>query len=196
MQTIVWDVDDVLNSLMHAWFTEAWMKEHPECRIEYSGLTENPPHFILGVALEQYLASLDAFRETESGMHLTPNAAVLDWFGQYGSSFRHIALTARPLRTAPEAACWVMRHFGLWIRCFGVVPTRVGEDVPVYDRGKGDYLRWLGKGDVLVDDGEENLNQATELGLRTVAWPQPWNRSTQDTTKALLELTAKAAGGD
>ena len=196
MQTIVWDVDDVLNNLMHAWFTKAWMKEHPECRIEYSGLTENPPHVILGVTLEQYLASMDAFRKTESGMHLTPNAAVLDWFGQYGSSFRHIALTARPLQTAPEVASWVMLHFAAWIRCFCIVPTRVGDDVPMYDRGKGDYLRWLGKGDVLVDDAEENLNQATELGLRTVAWPQPWNRSTQNTTKTLLELTMKAGHGD
>jgi hypothetical protein len=123
MRTIVWDVDDVLNGLMHAWFTRAWMKEHPECRIEYSGLTENPPHSILGVAPEQYLASIDAFRETESGMHLAPNAAVLD-------------------------------------------------------------------------DAEENLSQATELGLRTVTWPQPGNRSTQDTTNALLELTREARGGD
>jgi hypothetical protein len=195
MQTIVWDVDDVLNTLTHAWFTRAWMKEHPECRIEYSGLTENPPHFILGVTLEQYLASIDAFRKAEAGMHLTPNAAVLDWFRQYGSRFRHIALTARPLQTAPEVASWVMRHFAAWIRCFGIVPARVGDDCPVYDRGKGDYLRWLGKGDLLVDDSEENLDQATALGLRTVAWPQPWNRSTQDTAETLLELTRKARRG-
>jgi hypothetical protein len=196
MQTIVWDVDDVLNNLMYAWFTGAWMKEHPECGIEYSGLTENPPHFVLGVAREQYLASMDAFRKTEPGIHLAPNAEVLDWFRQYGSRFRHIALTARPLETAPEVASWVMRHFGSWIRCFGIVPTRLGDDVPIYDRGKGDYLRWLGKGDVLVDDGEENLDQATGLGLRAVTWPQPWNRSTQDTTSTLLELTMKAGSRD
>jgi hypothetical protein len=196
MQTIVWDVDDVLNSLMYAWFTEAWMKEHPECGIEYSGLTENPPHVVLGVARQQYLASMDAFRKTESGVHLMPNAELLDWFGEYGNRFRHIALTARPLETAPEVASWVMRHFGAWIRCFGIVPTRAGEDVPIYDRGKGDYLRWLGKGDVLVDDGEENLDQAAALGLRAVTWPQPWNRSTQDTTSTLLELTERAGSGD
>jgi hypothetical protein len=196
MQTIVWDVDDVLNNLMHAWFTGAWMKEHPEWEIGYSGLTENPPHFVLGVAREHYLASMDAFRKTEPGIHLTPNAEVLDWFRQCGSRFRHIALTARPLETAPEVASWVMRHFGSWIRCFGIVPTRVGDNVPMYDRGKGDYLRWLGKGDVLVDDGEENLDQATALGLRAVTWPQPWNRSTQDTTSTLLELTMKAGSRD
>jgi hypothetical protein len=196
MQTIVWDVDDVLNSLMYAWFAGAWMKEHPGCGIKYSGLTENPPHVVLGVAREQYLASLDAFRKSEPGIHLTPNAEVLDWFGRYGSRFRHIALTARPLETAPEVASWVMRHFGAWIRCFGIVPTRVGEGVPIYDRDKGDYLRWLGKGDVLVDDGEENLDQATALGLRAVTWPQPWNRATQDRTATLLELTERAGSGD
>ena len=191
MQTIVWDVDDALNSLMYAWFTGAWMKENPGCGIRYTGLTANPPDVVLGVARRQYLASMDAFRKTEFGIHLTPNAEVLDWFGGYGSSFRHIALTARPLETAPEVASWVMRHFGTWIRCFGIVPTRVGEDVPIYDRGKGDYLRWLGKGDVLVDDGEENLDQASALGLRAVMWPQPWNRSTQDTTSTLLELAER-----
>ena len=100
----------------------------------------------------------------------------------HGSKFRHIALTARPLETAPEIAAWVMRHFGAWIRCFGVVPTRTMEGVPVYDRGKGDYLRWLGKGDVLIDDTRENLIQAAEIGMKTFAWPQPWNDSKLTTT--------------
>jgi len=46
--------------------------------------------------------------------------------------------------------------------------------------------------DVLVDDGEENLSQAREAGLQTVAWPQPWHGSTQDATETLLEFTRKA----
>jgi hypothetical protein len=188
MRTIIWDVDDVLNSLMCEWLARAWRKEHPECGIEYAGLSGNPPHTALGVTHEEYLASLDAFRKTEAGIHLPPNAEVLDWFARYGSRFRHIALTARPLETAPEIAAWVIRHFGAWIRCFGVVPTRAGEGVPIYDCGKGDYLRWLGKGDVLVDDGEENLKQAAKLGLKTVTWPQPWNRSRQSTALTLVEL--------
>jgi len=144
--TIVWDVDDVLNDLMHQWFRLAWMLEHPECSIEYSGLNENPPFTVLGVTCAEYLASIDLFRATEAGIHLAPNPELLEWFSKYGDKFRHIALTARPLETAPDVAAWVMRHFGAWIRCFGVVPSRPTEGVPEYDKSKGEFLRWLGKG--------------------------------------------------
>jgi hypothetical protein len=89
-----------------------------------------------------------------------------------------------------------MRYFGAWIRCFGVVPTRPPEDVPIYDRGKGDYLRWLGKGDVLIDDTRENLVQATEIGMKVLAWPQPWNDSRLTTTEILQTLTNMAADLD
>ena len=116
---------------------------------------------------------------------------VLAWFLQgRAANFRHIALTARPLETAPDVAHWVMRHFAAWIRCFGVVPTRNVEEVPLYDRGKGDFLRWLGQGDVLVDDALENLRQAAELGLKTLAFPQPWNRSEHNVDELLREPTA------
>jgi hypothetical protein len=193
MQTIVWDVDDVLNSLMHEWFTQAWLKEHPRCAIEYEELTGNPPHLALGAAREEYLASLDAFRKTESGIHLPPNVELLGWFARNGCKFRHIALTSRPLESAPDTAWWVMHHFGAWIRCFCVVPSRADRGAPIYDLGKGDFLRWLGKGDVMVDDAEENLKQAAELGMKTIAWPQPWNGSRLDTASTLLELM-KGAG--
>jgi len=86
----------------------------------------------------------------------------------------------------------VMRHFGAWIRCFGVVPTRPGEGIPMYDRGKGDFLRWLGKGDVFVDDTEENLKQAGELGFKTLTWPQPWNSSKQSSARTLAQLSNMA----
>lgn len=179
MLTIVWDVDDVLNDLMRAWFEQGWKLEHPECGVGYAALRENPPHHVLGVTREEYLASIDVFRKTEAGTHLVPDAELLAWFGEHGGKFRHIALTARPLETAPEIASWVMRHFGSWIRCFGIVPTRAQSDVPVYDQGKGDYLRWLGKGDVLIDDTKDNLRQAEAIGLKAFAWPQPWNEAWQ-----------------
>jgi len=196
MVTIVWDVDDVLNDLMYQWFMRAWLPEHPDCRTEYTGLSANPPHALLRVARREYLASMDAFRKTDSGIHLTPNAEVLEWFAAHGSRSRHIALTARPLETAPEVAAWVMRHFGAWIRCFGVVPTRAGVGVPIYDRCKGDYLRWLGKGDMLVDDTQENLEEASKLGLKALKWPQPWNDSKQDTAETLVQLANMAGCGD
>lgn len=193
MQTIVWDVDDVLNDLMYQWFSRGWKQEHPTATVEYCELSENPPHVALGATREEYLTSMDAFRKTDAGIHLKPNAEVLEWFATHGSKFRHVALTSRPLETVPDIAGWVMRHFGAWIRCFGVVPARTTEGVPMYDRGKGDYLRWLGKGDVLIDDTQENLRQAAEIGVKTLAWPQPWNDSHLTTTEILQILTNMAA---
>jgi hypothetical protein len=188
MITVVWDVDDVLNDLMRAWFEQSWKPEDAGCGVEYGDLRENPPHRALGISLNQYLASLDAFRETPAGTALTPDPELLKWFGEHGSKFRHIALTARPLETGPDVAAWVMRHFGAWIRCFGIVPTRAPLAIPAYDSGKGDYLRWLGKGDVFIDDSPENLRQAEALGLKTFTWPQPWNDAPMPSTEILEQL--------
>jgi hypothetical protein len=66
----------------------------------------------------------------------------------------------------------------------------------MYDGGKGDFLRWLGKGDVLIDDTPENLRQADEIGMKTLAWPQPWNDSQLTTTQILQTLTHMAADLD
>ena len=82
-----------------------------------------------------------------------------------------------PKKTAPDVAHWVMHHFGAWIRCFGVVPTRIGDGVPTYDQTKGEYLGWLGRGDIMVDDSADNIHQAESLGLRTLQLAQPWNDS-------------------
>jgi hypothetical protein len=193
MRTIVWDVDDVLNDLMYQWFSQSWKRERPACQVEYSQLRENPPHVSLGATREEYLTSMDIFRKADAGIHIAPNEEVLEWFAAHGSKYRHIALTSRPLETAPETAAWVMRYFGVWIRTFGVVPARTKEGVPMYDHGKGDYLRWLGIGDVLIDDTQENLSQAVEIGMKTLAWPQPWNQSQLTTTEALQTLTDMVA---
>jgi hypothetical protein len=192
MLTVVWDVDDVLNDLMYQWFVYGWLAEHSDCRISYSELTCNPPHDVLGVNRREYLSSMDVFRRTERACNMAPNPEVLTWFREEGHQFRHLALTARPLETAPEVAHWVMRHFGSWIRCFGVVPTRTEEGVPVYDRSKGEYLAWLGRGDVLVDDSTDNIVEAESLGLRTLQTAQPWNHSKLTMTLLLQQLTQLA----
>lgn len=193
MLTVVWDVDDILNDLMYQWFLHGWLAEHRDCRVSFEELTCNPPDAVLGVHRSEYLASMDRFRKTERACNMTPNPEVLKWFRECGHRYRHIALTARPLETAPDVAHWVMRHFGTWIRCFGVVPTRTEEGVPVYDRTKGEYLAWLGRGDVLVDDSTDNILQAASLGLKTLQAAQPWNKSTL-TVPALLQELSQMAG--
>lgn len=189
MLTAIWDVDDILNDLMYQWFHHGWLPEHPECSLAYSGLTSNPPHALLGVEQRVYLESMDRFRRTKKCSQMTPNAEVLAWFRERGHLCRHVALTARPLESAPDAAWWVMHHFGAWIRCFGVVPTRAPEGTPVYDRSKAEFLAWLRTGDILIDDSIDNVREAEELGLRTLQPAQPWNRSNLPMSAVLRQLT-------
>ncbi len=196
MLTIVWDVDDVLNDLMFQWFTHSWLIAHPECKLGYDSIRENPPHSVLCVAREEYLDSLDEFRKTERALQMQPNASVLAWLQTNGERFRHVALTARPLESTPGVAHWVMDKFGTWIRCFGVVPTRTADGAPNYDRNKGEYLSWLGCGDILVDDSVENNLQAESLGMKTLLYPQPWNDSTLTVDTLLKQLSCWAENLD
>ena len=192
MTTIVWDVDDVLNDLMLAWFTEAWKPSRPACELSYSEITENPPDRVLGIHRSEYLSSLDTFRLSDRARNMPPNPVVVEWLQTSGSGYRHFALTARPLESTPQAAEWLFRHFGTFMRAFGVVPTRLSAGVPAYDRDKGEFLHWFGKADILVDDSEENLRAAEKLGIRGVLYPQPWNSSSQTAREALDSLAQLA----
>jgi len=189
MRTIVWDIDDVLNDLMRAWFTSVWKPGHPESQLRYQDIADNPPYRSLGIGEAEYLESLDAFRVSDAARRMAPNAAVLKWLRSYGDGYRHVALTARPLASVPAAAEWLFRHFGGHIRCFGVVPSRPGPETPLYDRDKSDFLRWFGKGDFLVDDCEANLARVRAMGIRTVLYPQPWNGATHTVGSTLATLT-------
>lgn len=190
MRTVIWDVDDVLNDITRRWLEDAWLPRHPRCRIDYGQLTENPPHRLLGVDLQQYLRSLDAYRLSPQAARLAPVPEVLAWFREHGDFCRHVALTARPLRTAPAAAAWVFRHFGRWIRTFHFVPSpRLGQDLPDWERDKEDALRWLGIGDVLIDDSLSNVAGARRAGLAAVTLPRPWNGRSSSLGRALGRLS-------
>lgn len=195
MLTIAWDVDDVLNDLMFDWFNRRWKAEHPDSSLSYSEISENPPDRVLGISRAEYLASLDQFRASDEARGMAPNPRVLEWLNRFGAAYRHVALTARPLDSSPQAAEWLFRHFGRFIRTFAVVPTRFPDGVPTYDRDKADYLSWLGKADVLVDDSEENVRGAESVGIRGVLYPQPWNRASQAPEEALRSLTQLAEVG-
>jgi hypothetical protein len=189
VQTIVWDIDDVLNGLMRAWFEQRWQAAHPGSGLSYEDLKENPPCEALGMDRAEYLASLDEFRLSAQGRDIAPNRDVLQWLELNGAAYRHVALTARPMETTPQAADWLFRHFGRYFRCFGVVPSRYESAAPVYDRHKGDFLEWLGQADFFVDDSQENVTLATALGVKSILYPQPWNRSPQTVSDVLRSLT-------
>jgi hypothetical protein len=190
MKTIAWDVDDVLNDLMRAWLTEKFLRDHPGSRATYEAITANPPHEVLGVPLADYLASLDAFRAARQ-TSLAPCPEILAWLSRRGDGFRHVAVTATPLRNAHRSTEWVIRHFGRWIRTVTVLPSRRdGEELPVYDATKADHLAWLGKVDVLVDDTPKNVEGLAGAGARPVLVPRPWNGRAGSIADALAELDA------
>ena len=176
MITIAWDIDDVLNDLMREWFEAGWKTEHPECKVVYEDLSENPPHRILAVSKEHYLESLDAFRTDSSCSQMTPLLPVKEWFVHHGHKFRHVALTAVPFFAAAESAKWVLTHFGEWIRTYHFVPSyRVSCTIPVYDQTKQEYLNWSQQVDYLVDDNEDNIKGAEFVGIKGILFPRPWN---------------------
>lgn len=190
MKTIIWDVDDVLNDLMREWF-EDWEASSGENRsLRFEQLTCNPPHGILGIGRSEYLASLDDFRLSGKAGKMQPLAEVLEWFCRYGDRAHHAALTATPLYAGHVSAEWVMRNFGRWVRSFNVIPSpRPGIEAARYHATKRDFLAWLGKGDVLIDDNEENVAGAASLGIRGLLFPRPWNRSKMSVKQVLDELT-------
>jgi phosphoglycolate phosphatase-like HAD superfamily hydrolase len=190
MLTIVWDVDDVLNDLMRSWFEGEWLPAHPECRLRYADITQNPPHRVLGISEPEYLASLDAFRLSDRARLMQPNRDVVAWLQRSGDRFRHLALTARPLHTVPPLAEWVFYHYGAYVRTFGVVPVRQEAHIPRYDQSKVEFLQWLSKADVLVDDNQENVRAASSIGVAGVLYPQPWNRSESTVAGTLSLLSA------
>ena len=189
MKTIAWDIDDVLNDLMRIWFEQKWLADHPDSKIRYEDITENPPHRLLNTTLENYLRSLDEFRLSSMYQKMLPVEEVMNWFTKNGNNFRHIALTAVPLNAASASAQWVFRHFGSWIRTFHFVPSkREGQKIPDYDNDKGNFLKWIQKVDVIVDDSPVNIQTAKNAGVKGVVIPRPWNHSKTTVMQTLTLL--------
>ncbi len=176
MITIAWDVDDVLNDLMRLWFVREWLPYNRDSSLTCEDIVENPPHQLLGLSEVEYLSSLDNFRLSKVAQQMQPVPEVFSWFKEYGGRFRHIALTARSLQTVPTASSWVFQYFGCWIRSFHFIPAkRKGQSIPEYDQTKGDFLRWFGKVDILIDDSDLNINLAKAEGIKGILMPRPWN---------------------
>jgi 5'(3')-deoxyribonucleotidase len=189
MKTIAWDVDDVLNDLMKEWLEKFWRVRHAENTLQYEDVKINPPHPLLGVKKEEYLASLDDFRISGHYKLLKPRKEVLDWFVEHGEKCRHVALTRVPVAAAHISAEWVMEKFGTWVRSFHFIPSyRTGEHPPVYDENKGAYLNYFGKADLLIDDTMENIDAARKAGVKTLVFPRPWNASKMTVGQLLNEV--------
>lgn len=184
--TIVWDIDDVLNDLMRQWFEQEWCACRPDCKVGYEDLRANPPHEYIGASKDEYLSSLDRFRLSAAAEMMMPDPALLSWFHRHGADYRHVALTARPTHTAAAAFAWTIRHFGQWIQTLSFVPSaRPGVVHSGPDHSKEDFLSWLGKVDVFIDDSPANVEAARKHGVRSLLLKQPWNQSDLDVVDIL-----------
>lgn len=194
MATIVWDRDDVLNDLLRCWLEDWWKPGHPDCTTAYEDLTENPPHRVIGIRLEEYLESLDAFRLSTLADAMDPLPDVLLWFERHGGDHRHLVLSSTPVATAATAAAWTFRHFGRWVDSFHLVPSpRASDRAPSRYGDKGEYLHWLAKGDAFVDDSPAHVESARRAGLDGVLFPRPWNGAPGTIAETLARMTERLA---
>ena len=195
MQVIVWDVDDVLNNLMGAWLDDFTASNSKTAPFRYEDLSRNPPNDLLGMSREEYLVSLDAFRLSGKAAKLEPVPEVFDWFSRYGDGCCSVALTAVPLCASHVSAEWVLRNFGRWVRSYNVVASpRPGDPLARPHATKSEFLRWWGKGDILIDDSLENVAGARSLGMHALLFPRPWNTSSLTIAETLEELAKFLAG--
>ena len=174
---ILWDLDDTLNPLMRSWL--AWFgRQNPAAALpEYGALTENPPHALCGISREVYLASLDRFRLSPEAARMPVDPVVLEWFGDRGRDFEHHVLTARPAGTVAEAADWVFRNLGAWVRHFHFVPAvRAGEDLPDAGSAKSSVMGGIGRCAFFLDDTPGNFEGMEAWVDHCILVPQPWNR--------------------
>jgi len=190
---IAWDVDDVLNDLMRSWLGYYQLR-NANSKVKYEDITENPPHKILKITQEEYLRSLLEFRLSEDFQNMSPNPEVLNWFQKHGNNYRHIAVTATPLGASSASTAWVVRHFGNWIRTFHFTPSQYSEEAN-YKRlgGKADFLKWVDKFSILVDDSKQNVEETTRMGLTGLLFPRPWNKQEISLNVLLDKLTKQGA---
>ena len=186
---IVWDADDVLNRLMFSWL-DYW-SEINNTDVSYSELSQNPPHSILGISREEYLDSLDNFRNSESGKNVLVNDTILRWFENHGNKFRHMVCTARPINTMPNQAWWIYYNYGQWIYTVHAAKTVRDLMDNHHAETKADFISWMNKEVLFIDDSEENVNAVSETGSETMLYPQPWNSSKHSEEEFIAKLNEK-----
>ena len=179
---LVWDIDDVLNQFMRH-----CLPRFPSQRqLQYEELTVNPPHDLLGISKEQYLATLDASRADL--YELPPRRELLDFFEEYGGCFHHASVSAVPLQFAPASAQWLLHHFGKWIQSFVFIPSpRPGARMrSQLFQTKSDAIKAFNREAVLIDDAPGNVLDARNNGVTAVLFPAPWNDNRNQTIDDFL----------
>jgi len=183
---IVWDVDDVLNCLMKSWL-QYWSQESG-LKIILNEIIKNPPQDILGITKEDYLNSLDTFRNSDLGKDLEVNHIIKKWFLHHGNKFNHIACTGRPIRTMPNQAWWLYKNYSQWIKT--VHMTGADRDLESRKISKADFISFINSDVVFIDDCENNINSVSKIGGITLLYPQPWNKANYTEVEFISKLNS------
>ena len=186
---IVWDVDDVLSCLMESWL-EHWNQEN-DSNVSLKDIKENPPHKILGISREMYFNSLDNFRNTEAGKNVQENSTMKNWFKNHGNKYNHIACTARPIETMPNQAWWIYHNYGCWIHTVHASGTFRKLKTDYRMVSKADFISWIDKKVIFIDDSEDNVKAVSATGSETILYPRPWNDADYSPENFITRLNSK-----
>ncbi len=192
---LVWDVDDVLNELLRFWLSVE--NAGTGRNVPFSALTENPPDRLLGLSRKEYLSSLDAYR---AGGHYRqpPREEIMTFFRTHGGRFRHLVLSAVPIRFAGRSADWVLTYFGPWIQnCLFVPSPR--PDFPMESQlfsSKAEAMARIGGDAVLIDDSPLHVNETVKTGASALLFPAPWNDNNSLPVRTFLDRIAQLNPGE
>ena len=193
MQTIAWDVDDVLNDLMRVWLDLWWVPSNPQPQVRSAARGKNPPHDLVGTTLMEYQSSLDSFRLWVFFRRMEPIADVRSWSHLPRRPVSSHRIDRRPAPLTTGLGGVGDPSLRALIRGFHFVPSlRHGEDLPTYDLTKGEYFRRVAHVDVIIDDNRDHVDDARRSGLKAVLFPRPWNRCKSTVPEALDELAKLA----
>ena len=186
---IIWDVDDVLNCFMESWLKH-WNSKNDE-DVDFFEITKNPPNKILGVSDNAYFNSLDNFRNSDKGKTVKVNSSIKNWFLINGDKFNHIACTARPISTMANQSHWIYYHYGKWIRTIHASNAQRNDNKIDNGVTKAEFIKWIKKPILFIDDSEENINSVSKIGADTLLFPQPWNKVNLSIDDFLNKLNTK-----
>jgi len=146
---LLWDIDDTLNRQI-----EIFMEHSPlGAGKAYRDVVRNPQYLALGCSKEEYLPELDRCRR-EFLYNSEPRPEMLEFFREYGHTFRSMTLSSVPITLAPLSAAWLLRHFGAWIQGTLYVPSE-RKNVQIFShtfRSKAEAVTALNG--ILIDDTE------------------------------------------
>jgi len=171
---------------------QEWLKDYCQktnTQFDYADIKKNPPHELLGIGLDEYLASLDSFRMSDKALSMLPNCEIIAWMEKNGESFKHIALSATSHKTSGNGAFWTMKHFSKWINSYNIVPSyRLGENFIKQNETKKDFLVRIKVVDILIDDSEKNIADANSIGVKGFLIAKPWNNGGYTIEEILAKL--------